>query len=150
MEGEKLYTILTEGLGSVLKNMVTGDIESEIDELEKEARDIHTPEQQRYVLTKIIRLLERLVVMRHNPSKMRRFIHDNISWFQDKIKSSNEVKVNTDMTTRIGQNIARLAKLRDMVLKKKWSDDKYNTHIDEMKERAARIVADAENKDAEF
>ena len=54
---------LHEGLGAVLKNIATGNVEDEIEELEKEAKDIHTPEQQRYVLTKVIRLLENLIVL---------------------------------------------------------------------------------------
>ena len=141
---------LHEGLGAVLKNIATGNVEDEIEELEKEAKDIHTPEQQRYVLTKVIRLLENLIVLRHNPSKVKSFMHDNIAWFERKLSSKDEGQAGKELTVRMGENIARVARLRDTILKKRWSDDKFNQGVEDMKDRAERIVQDASHKEVEM
>jgi len=133
---------LTEGLGSFLKNLVTGDIEEEIDELEKEAADIHTPEQQRFVLTKIIRTLERLIILRHNPSAVQKFAHDHISYFQKHLGGKEAGK---ELPVRTGEAITRLARLRDKVLAKRWPDDVETEKIEAYKKRI-RDVLDSASK----
>jgi hypothetical protein len=138
--------MLTEGLGSFMKNLATGDVEDEIEELTNEAKDIHTPEQQRYVITKIIRLLERLVILRHSPSKVQSYVHDSISFFQRAIGDKDAGK---EMTVRIGENIRVLATLRDKVLSKKWNDDKWNEEVDNLKDKVKTIIDKASSTSAD-
>lgn len=133
---------LTEGLGSFLKNLATGDIEEEIDELEKEAADIHTPEQQRFVLTKIIRTLERLIILRHNPSAVQKFAHDHVAYFQKFLGGKDAGK---ELPVRTGEAITRLAKLRDKVLAKRWPDDAETERVEAYKKRI-RDVLDSASK----
>jgi hypothetical protein len=137
---------VTEGLASVVKNLATGDMEGEIDELEKEAGDIHTPEQQRYVLTKIVRLLERLIILRHNPSALGQFVHDRVAWFE-RVLGGKTTDAGKEMTARVGENIARLARLRDKVLAKKWQDEKFNSRVDELKNKVSDLLDKAANSD---
>ena len=141
---------LTEGLAGFIKNLATGDIEEEIDELEKEAADIHTPEQQRFVLTKIVRLLERLVILRHNPGKLQQFVHDRVSWFERVLGSKQGSNAGKEMTVRVGEQIARLSRLRDKVLAKKWSDPKWNERVQELRDKAEDILKKASSADAAF
>lgn len=138
--------VLNEGLGSLLKNLATGDIEEEIENLKKEAKDIHTPEQQRYVLTKIVRLLERLVILRHNPSKTQKYVNDSIAFFQKKLGDHNAGK---ELSVRTGEAIRDLSKLRDDVLAKKWNDEKYNDEVDKLKDKVKGILDKASNEEAE-
>jgi Zn-dependent protease with chaperone function len=132
--------VLTEGLGSLIKNLATEDVEDQIEELRGEARDIHTPEQQRYVLTKIIRLLERLIILRHNPGAVQKFVHDTAAFFQRMLGDKDAGK---EMTLRIGEAIRDLAKLRDEVLRKQWKDEKWDAEVQKMKDRAAELVDSA-------
>lgn len=133
---------LNEGLGNLVKNLATGNVEEEIEELTKEARDIHTPEQQRYVVTKIVRLMEKLVILRHNPDGVQNFIHNSAAFFQRVLGDGNAGK---EMDVRMGEAIRDLAKLRDQVLAKKWNDDKWNRGVQELKDK----VTDLLNKAAE-
>lgn len=136
---------LTEGLGSFIKNIATGDIEGDIESLEKEMRDVHTPEQQRFVLTKIVRLLEQLIIIRHNKAPLKQFVHDRVAWFQRVVGKDSDA--GKEMDVRVGENIARLARLRDKLLTKKWEDDKYNDKVDEMKRKAEDILQQAASTD---
>ena len=128
---------LTEGLGAFVRNLATGNVEEEIDELSKEVRDVHTPEQQRYVLTKIVRLLDRLVVLRHNPNALQRFVHDRASWFERMLGNKNTDK---EMSVRVGEAIAHLAKLRDTLLARKWPDDEDNRRVQDMRKQVKDIL----------
>ena len=129
--------VLTEGLGSFLRNLATGDVEDDIEELKKEAKDIHTPEQQRYVLTKVIRLLEKLIILRHNPSWIQQKYHDSISWFSRVIGRNDGAK---ELSMRIGEAIADLARLRDSILAKKWKDEEFNRRVDELKDDVKELL----------
>ena len=137
---------LHEGIGTVLRNLATGDVEEEIDDLRKEARDIHTPEQQRFVITKIVRLLERLIILRHNPGYVQHKFHDSVSWFTRVIGRDDGAK---ELQTRIGEAIRDLAKLRDEVLAKKWNDEKYNEEVDNLKKKVADLLDAAASRKAE-
>lgn len=128
---------LTEGLGAFVRNLATGNVEEEIDELSKEVRDVHTPEQQRYVLTKIVRLLDRLVVLRHNPNALQQFVHDRASWFERMLGNKNTDK---EMGVRVGEAIAQLAKLRDTLLARKWPDDEDNRKVQDMRKQVKDIL----------
>jgi hypothetical protein len=123
---------LHEGLATFLRNIATGDVEDEIDELKKEAKDIHTPEQQRYVITKIVRLLERLIILRHNPGFVQKQYHDAVSWFGRVLGRDSSVK---ELSVRIGEALRDLAQLRDHVLAKRWNDDKYNQEVEGLRIR---------------
>lgn len=140
---------LNESLSGFLKNLATGDVEGDVEELTKEVNDIHTPEQQSFVLTKILRLLERLIVLRHNPARVDEFIHDRLAWFERAIggKSPNAGK---ELKTRISENIATLARIRDKALAKKWDNDAYNERIEKIKEKAADLVRQASRTEAKF
>lgn len=133
---------VTEGFGSLIKNIATGDIEGEIDELEKEFRDVHTPEQQRFVLTKIVRLLERLVVIRHNPGTLAAFVHDRVAWFE-RVLGGSAGSAGKEMNVRVGEQIARLARLRDKLLAMAWKDDKTTERIEEFKDKIENIIDSA-------
>ncbi len=134
---------LNEGLGNVIKNLATGDVEEEIEELRNEAKDIHTPEQQRYVLTKIVRLMEKLIILRHNPSGVRQFVHNTAAFFQRMFGNQDAGK---ELSTRMGEAIRDLAKLRDQVLAKKWQDPKWNEEVEKLKDRAAELLDNAASK----
>ena len=134
---------LNEGLGNVIKNLATGNVEEEIEELAKEARDIHTPEQQRYVITKIVRLLEKLIILRHNPGGVQKFVHDSAAFFQRVFGDGNAGK---EMDVRMGEAIRDLSKLRDQVLAKKWNDDKWNRGVQELKDKVTDLLDKAANK----
>jgi hypothetical protein len=140
---------LSEGLGSFIKNIATGDIEDEINEIRKEIKDIHTPEQQRFVITKIVRLLERLVILRHNPTKVQTYVHDSVLWFQKHIGSS-KADPGKEMALRVGEAIADLSKLRDQVLAKKWSDEFHNQAVDKLKEKVDDLVDRASKQNLEL
>jgi len=135
-------TYIHEGLGSFVKNLATGDMEKDIASLKKEAHDIQTPEQQRLIITKIVRLLEKLIQIRHSPSKMQEFIHDGAAWFQRALNGKDAGK---EMAIRTSEAITDLAKLRDQVLAKKWNDDKYNEAADKLKDKVADLLKDATN-----
>jgi hypothetical protein len=130
---------ITEGLSSFVKNMATGDIEGDIDEIEKEVNDIHTPEQQRFVVTKIVRLLERLIMLRHNPGAVAKFVHDRLSWFE-RVLGDKGGNAGKEMAARVGENIARLAKIRDKALSKRWNDDTFNQQVDQLKDKVKELV----------
>lgn len=136
---------LQEGLGSMIKNLATGDVEDQIKELTDEAKDIHTPEQQRYVITKIVRLLERLIILRHNPGGVRRYVHDSVSYFQRILGNEDAGK---ELSVRIGEAIRELAKLRDQVLAKKWNDDKWNADVEALKGKVSDLLDRAANRSA--
>ena len=131
---------LNEGLSTFLRNIATGDVEDEIEELKKEAKDIHTPEQQRYVITKIVRLLERLIILRHNPGFVQKKYHDAVSWFGRVLGRDASVK---ELSVRIGEALRDLAHLRDQVLAKRWNDDKYNAEVDKLKEKIDDVLKQA-------
>lgn len=131
---------LNESLGAFVRNLATGNVEEEIDELNDEVRDVHTPEQQRYVLTKIVRLLDRLVVLRHNPSALQQFVHDRASWFERILGNKNTDK---EMSVRVGEAIAQLAKLRDSLLARKWPDDEDNRRVQDMRKQVKDILEKA-------
>jgi hypothetical protein len=130
-------SILREGATQVLRNLATGNIEEEIDELEKDAKDIHTPEQQRLVVTKIARLIEKLVVLRHNPGFVQKTVHDSISWFGRVVGRDDAAK---ELSTRTSEELRRLATLRDRVLAKKWSDDASNEKLENLKKQAEDLI----------
>ena len=132
--------VLTEGLSKFLRNIATGDVEDEIEDLKKEAKDIHTPEQQRYVITKIVRLLERLIILRHNPGFVQRQYHDAMSWFGRVLGRDSSVK---ELSVRIGEALRDLAQLRDHVLAKRWNDDKYNQEVDKLKGKIDDVLKQA-------
>ena len=134
---------LNEGLGNVIKNLATGNVEEEIEELAKEARDIHTPEQQRYVITKIVRLLEKLIILRHNPGGVQKFVHDSAAFFQRVFGDDNAGK---EMDVRMGEAIRDLSNLRDQVLAKKWNDDKWNRGVQELKDKVTDLLDKAAEK----
>lgn len=131
---------LHEGLATFLRNIATGDVEDEIDELKKEAKDIHTPEQQRFVITKIVRLLERLIILRHNPGFVQKQYHDAVSWFGRVLGRDANVK---ELSVRIGEALRDLAQLRDHVLAKRWNDDKYNQEVDKLKDKIDGVLKQA-------
>jgi hypothetical protein len=132
--------VLTEGLSKFLRNIATGDVEDEIEDLKKEAKDIHTPEQQRYVITKIVRLLERLIILRHNPGFVQKQYHDAVSWFGRVLGRDSSVK---ELSVRIGEALRDLAQLRDHVLAKRWNDDKYNQEVDKLKGKIDDVLKQA-------
>jgi hypothetical protein len=138
---------LHEGLGSFVKNLATGNMEKEIKELAAEAKDISTPEQQRLVITKIVRLLERLVQIRHSPSKFQAFVHDSAAWFQRATGSDDAAK---EMSVRTGEAIRELAALRDKVLSKKWDNDEYNQNVDQLKAKVRDLLDKAATSEAEY
>ena len=138
--------VVARKAGNENPNLATGDVEEEIDDLRKEARDIHTPEQQRFVITKIVRLLERLIILRHNPGYVQQKFHDSVSWFTRVIGRDDGAK---ELQTRIGEAIRDLAKLRDEVLAKKWNDEKYNEEVDNLKKKVADLLDAAASRKAE-
>jgi len=141
-------TILTEGLGTMVKNLATGDIDKEVAELQKEAKDVHTPEQQRIVLMKLIRVLEKLVRLRHGGPALARYVHDSIGWFQKVMGTGNAPK---ELNTRLGEAIGKLAKVRDQLLSKNWGDDVAQRQADELRQRAEAILRNAAaGKDSDF
>lgn len=139
LEAERKMT-LHEGLSTFLRNIATGDVEDEIEELKKEAKDIHTPEQQRFVITKIVRLLERLIILRHNPGFVQKQYHDAVSWFGRVLGRDANVK---ELSVRIGEALRDLAQLRDHVLAKRWNDDKYNQEVDKLKNKIDDVLKQA-------
>jgi hypothetical protein len=139
--------ILSEGLGSFVKNLATGDIEKEINELRDEVQDIHTPEQQRYVVIKIVRLLERLIILRHNPNKVTEFIHDSGAWFEKILGNKN---LDKELKTRTGEAIRDLSKLRDDALGKKLSGTDNVEETRKLREKVKEVLAKAEKQDAKF
>jgi hypothetical protein len=135
--------VLSEGLGSVLRNLATGDVEDEIKELAGEAKDIKTPEQQRIVLTKIMHLMEKLVQLRHNPGWMAKRYHDSVSWFSRHLGGGAGVK---ELSVRTSESIGKLARIRDAALAKRWDDDEKNQQLAAMKDRLKAILDKAATK----
>jgi hypothetical protein len=138
--------LLSEGLISVLKNIATGNIEEEVEEIEKEARDIKTPEQQRIVLIKILRVMEKLVQLRHNPGWIAKTYHNGIAWFAKALGGSNASNNIREISTRANEQIAKLARIRDQVLAKKWEDDDKNKKLEELKGKLKDILVKASTK----
>ena len=136
---------LSESLGTVVRNLATGDVEEEIDELKKEAQDIHTPEQQRIVATRITRLMEKLVALRHNPGVIQRMVHDSVSWFSRQTGHEDSSK---ELTVRSSEALRNLAGIRDRVLAKKWSNDEDTQKLEALKTRTTEILRNAEKHDA--
>ncbi len=128
---------LSEGLGSILKDIASGRVEEEVGELRKEAADVHTPEQQRVVLAKIVRLLEQLVRLRHGGPSVARFVHDGIGWFQKQLGTENAPK---ELNQRLGEAIADLARVRDKLLARRWDDDDTNRAVSDMRRKAAEVL----------
>lgn len=137
--------VLNEGLLSFVRDIATGDIEKEIDEIEGEVRDVHTPEQHRFVITKIVRLLERLIILRHAPGKVAAAVHDSAAWFQKKLGTDP----GKELKLRTGEAIAKLARIRDTLLSKKWADAEDNQKLEELKAKAREILQRAERGDVD-
>lgn len=125
----QLHMSLNEGAVEMLKNLATGNLEKKIDVLEAEVKDVHTPEQQRLVITKIVALMEELIALRHNASAVKEAIHNSIAWFQ-RVISTDPGK---ELTVRTSEAIQRLAKIRDTLLAKKWTNDEDTAKLEELK-----------------
>ncbi len=132
--------VLSEGLGSFLKSLASGDLEEQIQDIAKDVKDVHTPEQQRMVLTKIVRLLEKLTQLRHGGSTVTHYVHDSIGWFQKTLGTENAPK---ELNTRLGEAIAELARLRDKLLARKWDNDDANRQAEELRRKAEEILNSA-------
>ena len=132
-EGETLH----EGLGAFVRNLATGNIEEDVDEIEKDAKDIHTPEQQRIVLTQIMRVMEKLVILRHNPGWVQKQVHDASAWFTRMISGADAGK---ELITRSTEQISRLARIRDKVLRINWEDDDANKRIREFQDSMNQTI----------
>ena len=137
---------LTEGFASFVKNLTTGNIEKQIAEIRADVKDVHTPEQQRIVATKIVNLLERLIVLRHNPSFVGEVVHDSAAWFERVLGGKDAGK---ELKTRISEHIAELARLRDTLLAKRWSKDEDTAQLEKLKVQVRDKLRDAETQKLE-
>ncbi len=108
---------LSEGLGSWVMELASGRIDTEIKELKEECRDVKTPEQQILVLTKIGKLLERAIKIRHGQRGFRKFVHDNTkrvaSALGEKDAKGDPLK---ELDVRLRESITQLAAMRDRLL----------------------------------
>jgi hypothetical protein len=111
--------VLNEGLGAVVKSLVTGGFEGQIATLRKECADISTPEQQLVVLAKVQSLLIKLIRLRHASSGLERFVHGAADWFERNVERKDATK---DIELRTKEGISDLSRLREQVLAKKWAE----------------------------
>ena len=137
---------LTEGFASFVKNLTTGNIEKQIAEIRNDVKDVHTPEQQRIVATKLVGLLERLIVLRHNPSFVGEVVHDSAAWFERVLGGKDAGK---ELKTRISEHIAELARLRDVLLAKRWTSDEDTARLEKLKTEVREKLRDAESQKVE-
>ena len=133
-------SVLHEGLGSVIKDLVTGDIDKEIRELQGDVKDIHTPEQQRIVVGKIVNILERLIRLRHQPTSIETFVHDSTALVQRAFGGRDAGK---ELKIRTSEAIAKLARLRDTALSKKWDNTEYNERVEKLRTRVQDLMQKA-------
>jgi hypothetical protein len=141
---DMIPSVLHEGLGSIIKDLVTGDIDKEIKELQSDVRDIHTPEQQRLVVTKIVNVLERLIQLRHSPGKIETFVHDSTAMLQRLFGNRDAGK---ELKLRTSEAISKLAHLRDQALAKKWDNSEYNEKVAQLRDRVQELMKKAEDYD---
>ena len=145
--------ILNEGFGSWLKRLASGDIESEVIELEKELRSgITTPEEQKLLLGKVNKALDIAITLKYNKSTFRAYVFKTGNFFSNIFKTEDEKTADQEnfkeLDDKLTNIIQRLSKVRDSLLNLKFEKDPEVAKAmqEELRRKAKELIEKASGK----